>query len=147
MRQYAKTFATLALGMMVTLVAVDFAEARRASGGFGSRGTPGGNIKTEWRTDNIWLRRSFNVPANAQSGKGELALYVHHDEDVEIYLDGEEFAKAGGFVAQYSPIRLSAEQQAKLTPGKHTFAVHCRQETGGQYIDVGVVRIEPQPQK
>jgi predicted lipid-binding transport protein (Tim44 family) len=39
MRQYAKTFATLALGMMVTLVAVDFAEARRAGGGFGSRGT------------------------------------------------------------------------------------------------------------
>jgi predicted lipid-binding transport protein (Tim44 family) len=39
MRQYAKTFATLALGMMVTFVAVDFAEARRASGGFGSRGT------------------------------------------------------------------------------------------------------------
>ncbi len=29
--KYAKTFATLALGMMVTLVAVDFAEARRAS--------------------------------------------------------------------------------------------------------------------
>lgn len=39
MRQNAKIFATLALGMMVTLVAVDFAEARRASGGFGSRGT------------------------------------------------------------------------------------------------------------
>jgi predicted lipid-binding transport protein (Tim44 family) len=39
MRHYAKTFATLALGMMVTLVAVDFAEARRATGGFGSRGT------------------------------------------------------------------------------------------------------------
>lgn len=46
MRQYAKTLATLALGMMVTLVAVDFAEARRASGGFGSRGT-----------------RTFNQPA------------------------------------------------------------------------------------
>jgi predicted lipid-binding transport protein (Tim44 family) len=39
MRQYGKIFATLALGMMVTLMAVDFAEARRASGGFGSRGT------------------------------------------------------------------------------------------------------------
>ena len=46
MRQYGKIFATLALGMMVTLVAVDFAEARRASGGFGSRGT-----------------RTFNQPA------------------------------------------------------------------------------------
>lgn len=39
MRQYGKIFASLALGMMITLVAVDFAEARRASGGFGSRGT------------------------------------------------------------------------------------------------------------
>ena len=39
MRQYAKTFATLALGLMVTLIAVDYAEARRASGGLGSRGT------------------------------------------------------------------------------------------------------------
>ncbi|MBU2327813.1 MAG: TIM44-like domain-containing protein [Alphaproteobacteria bacterium] len=46
MRQYAKISATLALGMMVTLMAVDFAEARRASGGFGSRGT-----------------RTFNQPA------------------------------------------------------------------------------------
>ncbi|KPF46376.1 TIM44-like domain-containing protein [Rhizobium sp. AAP43] len=46
MRQYGKIFATLALGMMVTLTAVDFAEARRASGGFGSRGT-----------------RTFNQPA------------------------------------------------------------------------------------
>lgn len=39
MQTYGKFFATLALGMMVTLMAVDFAEARRASGGFGSRGT------------------------------------------------------------------------------------------------------------
>ncbi|WP_159950814.1 Tim44 domain-containing protein [Rhizobium sp. 18065] len=39
MRRYGKIFASLALGLMVTLMAVDFAEARRASGGFGSRGT------------------------------------------------------------------------------------------------------------
>lgn len=39
MRHYGKIFASVALGMMVTLIAVDYAEARRASGGFGSRGT------------------------------------------------------------------------------------------------------------
>lgn len=50
MRQYGKIFATLALGMMVTLVAVDFAEARRASGGFGSRGTRTFNQPTITRT-------------------------------------------------------------------------------------------------
>lgn len=39
MRRFGKVFATLAVGMVVMLSAVDYAEARRAGGGFGSRGT------------------------------------------------------------------------------------------------------------
>lgn len=39
MRRYGKLFATLAIGMVVMMSAVDFAEARRAGSGFGSRGT------------------------------------------------------------------------------------------------------------
>jgi predicted lipid-binding transport protein (Tim44 family) len=39
LRRFKKLFAILAIGMAVSLTAVDMAEARRASGGFGSRGT------------------------------------------------------------------------------------------------------------
>src|SRR5688572_29043047 len=39
LRRFKNLFAILAIGMAVSLTAVDMAEARRASGGFGSRGT------------------------------------------------------------------------------------------------------------
>ena len=39
LRRFKQLFAVAAIGMAVSLAAVDFAEARRAGGGFGSRGT------------------------------------------------------------------------------------------------------------
>lgn len=39
LRRFKQVFAILAIGMAVSLSAVDFAEARRGGGGFGSRGT------------------------------------------------------------------------------------------------------------
>ncbi|MFB2552468.1 Tim44 domain-containing protein [Ensifer soli] len=39
MRQYGRVFAAVALALVTTLAAVDFAEARRAGGGLGSRGS------------------------------------------------------------------------------------------------------------
>jgi hypothetical protein len=118
---------------------------KEGKGGFGTHGTPGSTIGTEWKTDQIWLRRTFTMPVNDQPG--ELALWIHHDEDADIYLDGELLASGTGFTGQYGILKLKPEQQARLTPGEHVFAVHCRQTTGGQYIDVGVARVEPKEEK
>src|SRR5262249_50693542 len=57
----------------------DFDDAKWPSGygGFGTAGTPGAVVRLEWKTDNIWLRRTFElkeVPA------GEVLLRIHHDE-------------------------------------------------------------------
>jgi hypothetical protein len=109
-------------------------------GGFGTKGTPGAVIGTNWNTPDIWLRREISVPAGIDHTR--LQLLVYHDEDTEIYLDGELAASETGYVTSYQPVEIPAAAQAKLKPGaKFVLAVHCHQTGGGQAIDVGVIDV------
>ncbi len=111
-------------------------------GGFGTRGTPGAVVRTEWKTDDIWLRRQFDWPG------GKIAtpeLMVHHDEDVEVYVNGVLAGKAGGYICDYEEMEMTPEGAAALKPGKNVLAVHCHQTFGGQYIDVGINSVTPGP--
>jgi len=103
-------------------------------GGFGSAGTPGAVIGTEWRSNDIWLRRAFHVDTLEKSLS---ALKIHHDEDAEVYLNGKLVAKLGGFATDYSTLLNEAVAQA-LIKGDNVLAVHCRNTGGGQYIDLGI---------
>jgi hypothetical protein len=108
-------------------------------GGFGTRGTPGAFVHTVWKTGDIWLRRAFTMPAG---NFANLQLYVHHDEDVEIYINGVLAAKESGFVTGYEPMEIEPAALKLLTSGNQiTMAVHCHQTTGGQYVDVGLCRL------
>ena len=71
-----------------------------------------------------------------------LRLFVHHDEDIEIYLNGVLAAKRHGFLTDYVPLPILPAARAALRPGKNVLAVHCHQTTGGQYVDVGLVEVE-----
>ena len=106
-------------------------------GGFGTAPTPGARVRTKWNTNDIWLRREIELPAGPT---GDLMLMVHHDEDVEIYLNGVRAARAKGYLNDYEPFEIAGPALATLKPGKNLVAVHCLQTKGGQYIDVGVVR-------
>src|SRR5262249_4513931 len=106
---------------------------KKGAGGFGTRSTPGATVRTIWDTSDIWLRRTFELPENAPK---ELYLLLHHDEDAEIYLNGILAAKVGGYVTNYEEVEIRAAALAALKPGQNTFAVHCKQTDGGQYIDV-----------
>jgi hypothetical protein len=111
-------------------------------GGFGTRGTPGAVVRTEWKTADIWLRREFTLPAGDFPG---LQLLVHHDEDTEIYLNGVLATRLTGYLTEYEPIPMRMAARAALKPGRNLLAVHCRQTTGGQYIDVGLVNVVAKP--
>ncbi len=112
-------------------------------GGFGTRQTPGAIIGTRWNTDDIWLRRVVEVGSAQIPG---LCLWLHHDEDVTIYVNGTEIHRAKGYVSGYDAVPLSAEALAAFKPGVNVVAVHCHQRTGGQYVDLGFVR-EVKPAK
>jgi len=111
---------------------------REGKSGFGTRGTPSAIVNTVWDTRDIWLRREFTLPEGKYDNVG---LNVHHDEDVEIYINGVQAATANGFTTGYEAMPINPAARAALKAGKNVIAVHCRQTGGGQYIDVGLVEM------
>lgn len=110
----------------------DDSQWKLAPGGFGTKGTPGAVVATLWDSKEIWLRREFTWDADA----GELAIVAHHDDDVHIYLNGTLLADARGYVTEYKELGVTDFGREKLVRGRNVLMVHCRQDFGGQYIDV-----------
>jgi hypothetical protein len=110
-------------------------------GGFGTANTPGAIVGTTWNTPDIWIRRAFDLPANTTLANPR--FLIHHDEDAEVYINGVLALKMTGYSSDYELAAITAEGRAALRPGRNTIAVHCRQTTGGQFIDVGIVDLVP----
>jgi len=104
-------------------------------GGFGNKETPGAIVGTPWSTNDIWLRRVFTLPETLPK---KPVLLMHYDESPDIFLNGVLAAKRDGFITDYEQVPMSKEARATLQAGRNLLAVHCRQTTGGQFIDVGL---------
>jgi hypothetical protein len=117
----------------------DAAAWKEGPSGFGTKGTPGAEVRTEWKTNDIWLRREFTLPETELKNP---CLWLHHDEDAEVFINGVLAAKVDGFVSEYDLVDISAEAKKTLKPGKNQIAIHCRQTRGGQYIDTGLVEVQ-----
>ncbi|HET6246506.1 MAG TPA: glycoside hydrolase family 2 TIM barrel-domain containing protein [Tepidisphaeraceae bacterium] len=116
----------------------DFDDAawKQGPGGFGTTATPGAVVGTEWKSNDIWIRRPFDLP---QGAVRDPQLLLHHDDDVEVYINGVLAFQAKGYVGEYQIFPISAEAKATLKPGKNVFAIHCHQHSGGQFIDAGLM--------
>ncbi|MSR75348.1 MAG: DUF1553 domain-containing protein [Planctomycetes bacterium] len=105
-------------------------------GGFGTAGTPGALIGTEWNGARIWMRRAFVWDGPAE----ELALVAHHDDSVHVYLNGTLAGDARGYSTDYKQLSVTDFGREKLRQGSNVLAVFCTQDAGGQFIDVRPVR-------
>ena len=125
----------------------DFDDSAWSQGqaGFGTEETPGAVVRTEWKTLNIWLRRTFELEDTQKLRRPQLA--IHHDEYTEVYINGELVAKLGGYTTSYVRVGLDRKARWILKPGSNCLAIHCQQTTGGQYIDAGLVNVIEQPKK
>ena len=103
-------------------------------GGFGTKGTPGSQVRTVWKGKDLWLRITFRLAAIPKT----LRMTLHHDEDVEVYLNGKLVFQKAGHVSKYQTHDITRESADVLQTGKNVIAVHCRQTVGGQYIDLGL---------
>jgi beta-galactosidase/beta-glucuronidase len=114
---------------------------KQGFGGFGRRDTPGARVGTEWRTHDIWARKSFTlakVPAKP-------ALLIHHDDDTEVFLNGKQIATFPKWTTEYQTVPIDQQHHGLLKVGQNDLAVHCRQIAGGQFIDVHVVDADQVP--
>ena len=105
----------------------------------GTKWKPGAVVRTEWKTPNVWVRRTIEVPAG---DPGRLVLLLLHDEDAEVYLNGVLAARAVGYSTDYEETPISDAARAAIRPGKNLLAIHCHQTGGGQSIDAGLADIK-----
>ncbi len=116
----------------------DDSDWQTGQGGFGTEGTPGTTVRTEWKTPDIWVRRTFELEDTKLSRP---QLSIHHDEDAEVYINGQLIAKLEGYTSSYVRATLDKKAQSALKVGTNCIAIHCHQTGGGQYIDAGLVDV------
>jgi len=88
--------------------------------------------KTLWESKDIWVRRKFSI-SNISVNK--LYLKLHHDDNIEVYLNGEKVFHAVGWTGDFKLIPI----ENKLKQGENVLAIHCANTAGGAWLDVGLV--------
>ncbi len=99
----------------------------------------GGGGRTAWSTSDIWIRRNFKISNIDESQLQDLRLWMFHDEDAEIYINGVLAAKVTGYNTKYEAWSMLPEglKALKIDGTDNVMAIHCKQTTGGQFIDCG----------
>lgn len=120
----------------------DDSEWKSAPGGFGTKGTPNTTVRTNWNTPDIWVRRTFTLDEPKADG-GQWLLSIYHDEDAEFFINGIEAARVTDYTVGYITVPISKAAATSLKAGENIIAIHCHQTQGGQFIDAGLLRVEP----
>ena len=119
----------------------DDTDWQKGFGGFGTRNTPGSRVGTVWATNSIWLRKTIDLKEPPKNP----ALLIHHDDNVEIYLNGKGAIVLKGFTKDYKIVPIPEGKHSLIKSGRNMLAVHCSQKSGGQFIDVHLIDADNVP--
>lgn len=96
---------------------------------------------TEWKSRHLWAVRDFQLGAEIPK---VLYLKINHDDNVEVYLNGEEVFKKTGFTdGKYAYVPINGGALKSLKKGKNVLAIHIENTAGGQWLDAGLVTDDP----
>jgi len=84
--------------------------------------------KTMWTSKDIWIRRAFTLN---DINIDRLVLKLYHDDDVEVYLNGEKIYNVIGWTSDFKLIPLRDKYKDKLVKGQNVLAIHCKNTAGG----------------
>ena len=92
--------------------------------------------KTYWKSNNLWVRRTFDLK---KTDFNNLFLKLHHDDNVEVYLNGNKVYERKGWTGKFVYIPLKDVAKGDLKTGRNVLAIHVANTAGGQWLDAGLV--------
>ena len=102
--------------------------------GFGPLGSDA-PAKSIWSED-VWMRRKVTIK---DLNFNKLFLKFQHDEDVQIYLNGELIFNREGWTNKFLYIELNESIKKKFKVGENILAAHCYNSYGAAWLDVGIL--------
>lgn len=94
-------------------------------------------VNTPWSSNDIWMRKEVVISDVIT----EPVIKIAHDDDYEIYINGQLLISETGSSESYKYIKLDKEKGKLFTKGKNLIAVHCVNTGGNQHIDLGVGKV------
>jgi len=118
----------------------DWISAEANDSAWGSGLAPFGHalpgVRTSWTNDDIWLRQNFDSSTDYIQ---DASLVIFHDEDTEVYVNGQIIWKRGGYTTSYEAFDVTEALRKALRKGRNILAVHTHQTVGGQFIDLALL--------
>ena len=95
--------------------------------------------RTRWESKDLWYRRIFNLKnINLEN----LFLKLHHDDNVEVFLNGEKIYEREGWNNQFEYFEIPASAKNKLKKKGNLLAIHVKNSAGGRFLDAGIVEVK-----
>ncbi|RTE53580.1 hypothetical protein EHW67_11285 [Arenibacter aquaticus] len=94
-------------------------------------------VNTPWSSNDIWMRKEVVI----HDDMTEPVIKIAHDDDYEIYINGQLLISETGSSETYKYIKLDKEKGKLFTKGKNLIAVHCVNTGGNQHIDMGIGKV------
>lgn len=121
-------------------MALDYDDSswKREKAAFGSQGEYP-RVNTPWGGNNtdIYVRRTVEI--NDVNEADNFYFVYSHDDDFDIYLNGEKLVGGGGWGLGFKH-QLTAEQKKLLRKGKNVISAHVHNGSGGAYLDMGLFK-------
>ncbi|MBI1335199.1 MAG: DUF4965 domain-containing protein [Armatimonadetes bacterium] len=108
-----------------------------APAGFGEGDNRGGQIRTPWKTKDIWMRTTFDL---GKVSAENVRLILAHDDGAEVYINGVLAVHAPG-AAGYDTYQLPKTVIASLKATGNVIAVHVHDDGGDRYADAGIAAV------
>jgi len=108
------------------------------AGAFGKTDNASVPVRTPWTTSDLWARRTFELSSSSLTNPH---LRIAHDDDAEVWLNGEKIATLSGWTGSYFYVPLDEAGVRALRQGTNTLAIHVKQDKGNQVLDAGLVDV------